>query len=203
MDKFLVPRVPGAPLFVPKRDIVGERKKEARSFFIRELGVDPAHKPNRRPTRREDELYALFDEVVERYSGGILSVDDEPLALWWAAQPEHATWAVNSAAAAAPAAAAGDVDAGGQDYATRQEQQQHHYHNDAVRILYQNCAHVWAAGGSHMAWRSIDEFRDAIVATLGHTRPPRSTAGEWLKREKDAFDAKNVGVVRERSSRRR
>ena len=68
MDRFLVPRAAGAPLFVAKRDFAAERRKAAHAFLITALGVNPNAKPNRRPTFAESERYAAFSDLVVRYS---------------------------------------------------------------------------------------------------------------------------------------
>ena len=193
MDKFLVPRTPGTPLFVAKRDFGAERRKAAHAFLVAELGVNPSAKPNRRPTYAESERYTLFGDLLARYSSKDAPVEEEPLAAWWREQPEHERLAAERGDAAAPGAPT-DTEAGCYDLPSREELRKHHYRNDSVRLLYQSLAHVWAEDGSHMGWRSIGAFCDLIVSVLGHARPAHSTAGDWLARERSAYEVKNVGV---------
>ena len=77
--------------------------------------------------------------------------------------------------------------------AAAQEQQRHQYRNDDVKLLYQSLMHVWAADGAHIGWYTVDQFVELLAQQLGHT-VARSTAGDWLAREKKAFNAKNVGL---------
>ena len=202
MDRFLVPRAAGAPLFVAKRDFAAERRKAAHAFLITALGVNPNAKPNRRPTFAESERYAAFSDLVARYSSKAAPVEDEPLTVWWREQPEYQRFAAErsnagdaATAVVPPAGAPRSAGAACIDLPAREELRQHHYRNDSVRLLYQSLAHVWAADGSHMGWRPVDDYCDEIARVLGHERPARSTAGDWLAREKAAFDARNLGYA--------
>ena len=57
-------------------------------------------------------------------------------------------------------------------------------------MLYQSLMHIWSKDGSHIGWAGGKDFIIAVQRMLGHTIPP-STAGRWMKEEKDAFEGKN------------
>jgi len=47
--------------------------------------------------------------------------------------------------------------------------------------------------GQHMGWYTVDQFVERLRADLGHT-VARATAGDWMTRERNALNAKNVGM---------
>lgn len=180
-------------------ELAGARRKAFHARFVSHTNADPTKKPVGRTPNAVIALYALHNKMWTAYGAytGSLSLDE-----WWAEQPELAALpAAAPAAAAAVAAAApgavGEAGAGapsGVDVMEQQEYKKHGYRSPFIRVLYQVEMHVWAQDGTHMSFRSAADFSARVLAYLGHGPLASSTAGDWLKREKDAYGVQNVGV---------
>jgi hypothetical protein len=205
MERFFVKLPPGqthVPTYAPtEQDRARSRAQAFHELFVARTGANPAERPVGRTSKDMLELYALHDSMRDAYSAytGALSLRE-----WYGQQPRLAAAGAGTGApaaaaeAGAPASAAAAAGAGsaatdGLDAPTALEYKKHGYRNDDVRLLYQSLAHVWGKNGGHITFYTVDAYVDRLKSVLGHD-VARSTAGDWLKRERDAFDKKNVGV---------
>jgi hypothetical protein len=68
------------------------------------------------------------------------------------------------------------------------ETKSHAYRIPEIRTMFKACMHVWAADGSHMGWRTYDQFCNEVRARFDHDPPPRSTAFCWIVRKKSLLE---------------
>lgn len=210
MQKFLVPRIPFAAVAATtaeERAVAAEAKRQtsdrrlaAMSFFSTFLRI-PKKRSVGRPSAASEARDELRDKMVAQAEADTALIPTAIMEWWNVVRTEAAVAALlnkcqlEPVGASEPASGADGTEAsavaasgGGAVPGIDHDTESHGYRIPEIRTMFKACMHVWASDGSHMAWRTYDQFCDEVRARFDHDPPPRSTAFRWIAREKSLFE---------------